>query len=323
MKMSSGKTEKLAAIDIGTNSTRLLAVNVQVLELKKILYPAISRQMQITRLGKNTDSTGIILPESSEKTINVLEGYIKFIKEIGVDRCRAVGTRVLRKASNSGDFIKQAEKRTGIKVEIISGNEEAALSFRGAVGIFSEKVHTLTSGEKILVIDVGGGSTELILGSPDGKIEQMESINIGSVVLSERFLNHKKPSEKEILELEDFAEKKLLSVSSIIKETAYSSVIGLAGTISALASIDLCLKNYDRDKIHGHYLSLDKIKRLYKMLRCTDLKERKTITGLEPARADIILGGAAVTVKLLELLGAHGVIVSESDILEGIIYSIF
>lgn len=323
MIMRSGKTEKLAAIDIGTNSTRLLAVNVQISPERKILYPAIIRDMHITRLGKNTDNTRAILSESAEKTIAVIDRYRLFMEKNHIDRYRAVGTRALRKADNSSDFTKLVHKRTGLNIEIISGAEEASLSFSGAAGAFKNKKPDKDAGTVLLVIDIGGGSTELILGTPDGKIKQMESIDIGSVVLSEKFLSHKKPAGKEIRELEAYIEKTLSSVSSKINETGYSDIIGLGGTISALASIDLSLESYSREKIHGYLLSLDKIRNIYKQLCSADLEGRQRITGLEPARADIIVSGVAIAIKLMESFNAASLTVSESDILEGIIYSIF
>ncbi len=325
MIMRSEKTEKLAAIDIGTNSTRLLAVHTLIKPCKKILYPAITREMQITRLGKNTGRTGIISPESSRRTIEVLGNYCMFLKNKDIRKYRVVGTRVLRQAKNSGSFVEMVYHELGVKVEIISGVEEARLSYMGASGAQFAKLEDEENKQtkNILVIDVGGGSTELILGTSGGKINHIESIDIGSVILSEKFLLHSKPRKTEILELEDFINKKLMPVLSKVRISSHNKIIGLAGTISTLASIDLSLKHYDRDKIHGYCMTRERIRDIYERLCATDLEGRKMIAGLQPGRADIIIGGAAIVVKIMELLHVEAISVSESDILEGIIYSIF
>jgi exopolyphosphatase / guanosine-5'-triphosphate,3'-diphosphate pyrophosphatase len=219
-----------------------------------------------------------------------------------------------------------------LSVEIISGSEEARLSFSGAVaglkdqnifGASQRNPGGCTESKNILVIDIGGGSTEFILGSPeDGTITYLDSINIGSVSLSEKFLAGTAPDDKSITDLLNFIESRLGNSVEKISSTGFDFMVGLAGTISSLSAVDLELKEYDREKIHGHILYRDRARNIFRRFCSMDPEMRKKIKGLEPARADIIIGGTAILLKILEMLGLGSFIVSENDILDGIIYSI-
>ena len=323
---------KIAAIDIGTNSTRLLISLAEKSSDSKIRFVPILRAMKITRLGSGLEQSGKISATNADLTIEVLKQYQRLLKSHNVSKYRAVGTKVLRQAENSGEFINRVSLETGLDVEIISGILEAGLSFSGAVkGFESDK--TLWKAKKILsrcgksknilVVDIGGGSTEFILGSAEeGTINYLNSVDIGSVILSEKFLPGALPDEKSVTDLLQFVEDKVKNTVEEIAQTGFVFMAGLAGTVSSLSAVDLEIGEYDREKIHGHILYRDRVIAIFKRFCSVDLKTRKKIKGLEPARADIIIGGTAILIKILEMLGLESLIVSENDILDGIVYSL-
>jgi exopolyphosphatase / guanosine-5'-triphosphate,3'-diphosphate pyrophosphatase len=320
---------KIAAIDIGTNSTRLLISLAEKSSESIIRFVPILRAMQITRLGSGLEQSGEISTSNAVLTIEVLKEYQKLLKSHNVSKYRAVGTRVFRQAKNSGEFVKQVFLETGLDVEIISGSLEAELSFTGAIKEFEPykifgKAKKVLRGcgksKNVLVVDIGGGSTEFILGSAEeGTISYISSIDIGSVILSEKFLPGTIPDDKSVAELLQFVEDKVKNTIEEISRTGFAFMAGLAGTISSLSAIDLEIREYDRKKIHGHILYKDRAIDIFKRFCSVDLKTRKKIKGLEPARADIIIGGTAILIKILEMLGLESLIVSENDILDGIV----
>ncbi len=309
---------KLASIDIGTNSTRLL-----ITDYDRAKFTTLERKMEITRLGKNLVPGGKILKQSASRTLKVLSGYKRLMEEHSAKRYKAVGTNAVRKASNRDWFISYIYRHSGIKIDVISGKEEARLSFRGAVRCMDVKpssLNTETQGS-ILVVDVGGGSSEFILGDGDCNLKLVESIDMGCVSLTEKFLGSSIPDAPSLNRLHQYISDRLKETIGRINQHRSLSVIGVAGTITTLAAIDLKLKTYDSEKIHRHILSPGRIESLYKNLCSLSLKERKKVTGLEPGRADIIIGGAAIFLTVLIMLGGKGIMASERDILDGIIYS--
>jgi exopolyphosphatase/guanosine-5'-triphosphate,3'-diphosphate pyrophosphatase len=321
---------KLAAIDIGTNSTRLLICDANPLpDIGKIELLLINREMQITRLGKNLERTGKISIKQAMETIDVLKKYNELMEKNSVKKFRAVGTRVFRYAKNVDWFISEVKGSTGIDIEIISGEQEAELSFEGAVqSIDMESVlktadRVMNQDKNVLVLDVGGGSTEFMLGSIKGRIVFCRSIEDGSVSVTEKFLDEDKPKSEDIERLKAYINKRFSTITKRINETGFLSIIGLAGTITTLAAIDLKLSEYDREEIHRYSLRLEKIRKILLNFCSTSLKDRQNIVGLDPRRADIIIGGTVILIEIMELLKQDKILVSESDILDGIIYSIF
>lgn len=329
---------KLASIDIGTNSTRLL-----IAEYKNGKFTSLVRKMAITRIGRNLDRTGGISGDSAEKTLEVLSGYKQLMKEEKVSKYKAIGTSALRQASNSDWFISYICEKLGMQVEVVSGDREADLSFTGAVrdidiGPILYRTERFSDGnrsrskvsyrnksccENVLVVDVGGGSSEFILGSSYScSVILTESIDLGCVRLTEKFINSNPPPIDDLNNMRVFIRKELKNTIEKIKKNGFSFIIGLAGTITTLAAIDLNLREYSREKIHHHILSLGKIKQIYKNLCSLSLQERKKVIGLEPERADVIIGGTAVVLEMMELLEENSIVVSENDILNGIIYSL-
>ncbi|MCL4386388.1 MAG: Ppx/GppA family phosphatase [Cyanobacteria bacterium] len=318
---------KLASIDIGSNSTRLLIVDYPKENYSSVnyspIFKIIARKTAITRISRNLTKTSLISGFSAGKTINVLNEYLNLIKKENVKKFRVVGTSALRKAKNSSWFINLVKSELGIKIDIISSSEEADLSFYGVVRNSDLISKIEPENFLILVIDIGGGSTEFIQGNTDGKIIFKESIDIGCVNLTEKFINYnKKPEIKDLEMLQQYVNQRIKVISAKIKELGFNIIFGVAGTISTLSMVDLKLKKYNRGKIHGHILRIDNIKKIYNNFCSLDFESRKKIAGLETKRADIIIGGTAILIEIMNLLEPDKIIVSENDILDGIIYSI-
>ncbi len=312
---------KLAAIDIGTNSVRLLISNYN-----NSRFTTLERKMEITRVGKNLETSGKISPEAARNTLTVLSSYLALMENREVVKYRAVGTSAVRNAKNKSWFTGYISKNIGIEIEPIQGTEEAYLSFYGAVkGLgsnnFKSNIRPGTK-DKILVIDTGGGSSELILGEQSGRPELIYSIKMGCVNLTERFIGPGRPGKNELASLHEYIRKKLNAAVNRIRDDRSLFLIGTGGTITTLAAIDLKLEEYDSKRIHGYLLSLDTIEEIYKYLCSLSPGERKKVPGLQPGRADIIISGIAISLEILRLLEREAILVSERDILDGIVYTL-
>ena len=310
---------KLAAIDIGTNSTRLLITDYR----NKVLFP-LERKMEITRLGRGVDKNKTILKDSARKTLDVLSDYRRILMDYDVNKCRTVGTSAVREALNRDWFVSYVYENLGMIIDVISGREEARLGFCGAVKNMdlNHPACKPKTDAAILVLDVGGGSTEFILGDFNCSLELARSIDLGSVSLTERFIGSGRPDESDLNKMRHYITNKFEKTIGKIKRHKPLLVIGVAGTITTLAAIDLKLKAYDTEKIHGYVLNFEKIKEIRDHLCGLDLKERKKVTGLDPARADIIIAGTEIVLTILKILGRREILVSERDILDGIIYTL-
>ncbi len=304
-----------ASIDLGTNSTRLLIANFSGTTINPVL-----RDMHITRLGKNIASKGFIEFQSQEKTLEVLSGYMRQMRKYDVRFFKAVGTAALRAAKNQEAFLLKVAETTGLSIEIISAEQEAFYSFKGAVQDL--KGSHFYKGGRIVLIDLGGGSSEFISGYAQRHDRVFKSIGIGSVILTEMFLSSDPPSEMELTDLKRSVKKHLEKNLNIFHNFKDFTLVGVAGTVATLASIKNHLQKYDRDKIHHSVLNYEEIFDIYKRLISVDLSARKKIVGLEDKRADIIIAGAAMILEVMRFLKKEKIIVSESDILDGIIYSL-
>ena len=299
-----------AAIDCGTNSTRLL-----VSRGEGRTWEALDRQNTITRLGKGVDATGRLDPAAIERTIEVLRRYQKTIDEHGVDAIRITATSAARDASNSAEFFDAAEAIVGVRPELISGDEEGALSFAGATAELDP------ADGPFLVVDIGGGSTELIVGTTE--VEAVRSLDLGCVRLTEKHLHSDPPAPEElsnaIAEATGFFDEALREVEAF--GTA-RTLVGVAGTITTVAAVEIGLAEWDRDVIHHFQLTRAAAEDVFRTLATESHADRLHNPGLEPARADVIVGGCVVLVALLRTLGSDGLLVSESDILDGLVYSL-
>jgi exopolyphosphatase/guanosine-5'-triphosphate,3'-diphosphate pyrophosphatase len=297
----------LAAIDCGTNSTRLLVADADGRTLERI--------NTITRLGQGVDATGRLAPEAVERTMDALRRYRKVMDEHGVERVRMTATSAARDAANRDDFFGPAEQIVGSAPELLSGDEEGRLSFAGATS-------DLDPGDgPFCIIDIGGGSTEFIVGTDD--VDGVISLDIGCVRLTERFFEHDPPRPEELSSAISLAEAHLDDVlRELPAAAAATTFVGLAGTITTVAAIELGLVEYDRDAIHHFELTHAAAEDVFRTLATEDRAQRITNPGLEEARADVIVGGCCVLVALMRGFGIDPLLVSEADILDGLVASI-
>lgn len=307
---------RVASIDIGTNSTRLL-----VAETDGAGLVPIERLMRITRLGQGVDRERGLAPEAIERTVNVLREYREVLDRFGVDpaRVRMAATSASRDAANRDEFFDAAERAVGIRPELISGEEEARLSFVGATS-------DLDPGRgPFLVFDLGGGSTEFVYGTtgPDGAIEGSRSADFGCVRLTERFLSADPPAPEDLTMAISYTESWLDDVLVAIPQVGEArTVVGLAGTVSTVAAVEIGLPAYDRDRIHHFLLTKDAAEDVFRTLATESRADRIHNPGLEEARADVIVGGCCALVAIYRRLGLDQVLVSEADILDGLARSV-
>jgi exopolyphosphatase/guanosine-5'-triphosphate,3'-diphosphate pyrophosphatase len=306
----------LAAIDIGTNSTRLLISSYESGKFKPIV-----REMEITRIGKGIKDCGSISDAQAALTINILKKYKRLIDKFKTENYLAVGTSALRRANNCNEFIKKTFIETKIKLKIISGLEEAEFSFNGAFKSLKLQQNIKIT-NNVLVVDVGGGSSEFILGNKYSNILFIKSLDIGCVRASEDYLKSDPPRKQEIMLLKKTIKEQIEKELIGFKKYGDFIILGLAGTISSLASISLNLKKYNIDRINHINLDLKKIKIIFENLCSLSLKEREKVAGLDSKRADVILGGVVIVIKIMEYFKKNKITVSENDILDGIIYSL-
>jgi exopolyphosphatase/guanosine-5'-triphosphate,3'-diphosphate pyrophosphatase len=294
----------VAAIDCGTNSTRLLISGGDGAPL--------DRRMRITRLGQGVDHSGELQPAAIRRTLDVLDEYHGAIIAAGATRIRAVATSAIRDASNAQSFLEPAAAVVGVDLSVLPGTEEGRLSYRGATS-------ELSAGDgPYLVVDIGGGSTELVTALGDTSIEAL-SLDVGCVRVSERFLAADPPTEAELADARAHVAGLIEAARSGQPAFAEAPVlVGLAGTVSALTMLSLGLQSYDRAAVHHARLSRLEVARLLAELSVATVEERRARAGMEHDRADVIVGGAMVLLTVLDVFGFNELIVSESDILDGI-----
>ena len=295
----------VAAVDCGTNSTRLLIMSEK--------GATLSRVMTITRLGEGVDETGRLSKDAIARTIDALSRYRKLMDDHEVSAVRAAATSAARDAKNAEDFFAAATAVLGVRPELLAGVEEGRLAYLGATA-------SLRSGHPYLVIDVGGGSTELIAGSSDRDGEPNAiSLDIGCVRLTERFLKSDPPRPVELDAASRYVSALLASAIEKVPElNVPRRAIGVAGTVSCLAAVHLGLSTYDFDTLHHVVLSRASVEALYLALGSEPTARRRRRAGMEPGRADVIVGGALVVLRCLEVLAHDELIVSETDILDGL-----
>ncbi|HUZ42877.1 MAG TPA: exopolyphosphatase [Acidimicrobiales bacterium] len=292
-------TAPVAAIDCGTNSTRLLIVDGS--------GAALDRRMLITRMGDGVDRNHRLSPEAIDRTLAALGEYGLAMEELGVERRRAVATSAARDADNREDFIAAAEQVIGVRPELLSGQEEGALSYAGATAELN------ASAGPYLVLDIGGGSTELVLG------ERAVSLDIGCVRMSERFFHADPPHADQITAARELTAGLLETARVHLGDPQRASrLIGLAGTVSTAAMIDAGFTSYRREEVHHRGLGRESVRRILESMAGMDHDQRAAIPGLEPGRVDVILGGLLVLLTVMEDFGFEDCLVSESDILDGI-----
>ena len=303
-----GSGGRLAAIDCGTNSTRLLVADRA--------GATLDRRMHITRLGQGVDATGRLAPEAIERTVAVLGQYRDVMDELGVDGVRMTATSAARDASNREDFFAAAEEVVGVRPELLSGDEEARLSFRGATAELDP-----THGP-FLVVDIGGGSTEFAAGPGTGDPEGAVSVDIGCVRVTEKFLHSDPPSPVELSQalsvVRDYLEDVARDLPAALEAR---QLVGLAGTVTTVAAIEQGLP-YERERIHHFVLTREAVEDVFRTLATEKRADRVHNPGLEPARADVIVGGTAILVAIMRYFEQPTCLVSEADILDGLVQSL-
>jgi len=302
---------RVGAVDIGTNSTRLLVAELD--DGAGAPLQTLDRRMRITRLGAGVDATRTLAPDAVDRTVDVLREYRRAIEELGAERVRATATSAARDATNRDDFLGPARAALGVEPELLSGEEEARLSFLGATA-------DIDAPSPYLVVDIGGGSTELVVGTeePTGLV----SLDVGCVRVTEQFLESDPPAPEELSDAVSVVRDLVADAArGLPGATEASTLVGLAGTITTVAAIELGLVAYDRDRIHHFRLTRDAAEDVFRTLATETLDERRQNPGLDPGRADVIVGGAIVLVTILRTLGFGELLVSEADILDGLVLS--
>jgi exopolyphosphatase / guanosine-5'-triphosphate,3'-diphosphate pyrophosphatase len=293
---------RVAAVDLGTNSTRLLVADVGDGSLEEV-----ARVTKITRLGEGVDERKRLLPMPIARVRNVLTDFRREAEQLGAERTLAVATSAVRDAENGEAFLGEIEWSYGFKTRLLTGDQEAQLTFRGVS--LGRDVAADT-----LVIDIGGGSTEFVVGGPDG-LRFHDSLDLGCVRLTERFLHSDPPTGEE---LDACAEAvRALLAQRVPANVRPETAIGVAGTITSLAALDLQLAEYDAEQVHGHRLSREGVHAQLDRLASVPLAERRQIPALDPDRAPVIVAGAVILREALDHFGLESLEVSEHDILDG------
>ena len=293
---------RVGVVDLGTNSTRLLVAEVENGTVREL-----ERRLEITRLGEGVDERRQLLPQAIARVRNVLVDYRRALESLNAERTLAFATSAVRDADNGEAFLGEVEWSYGFRTQLLSGDEEALLTFRG-----------VSAGRSVLdgtlVVDVGGGSTELILGDSDGVVFH-ESLDLGSGRLTERFLKSDPPSARELTECAGY-------VQSLLNERVPPGLqatrgIGVAGTVTTLAMIDLGLEEEDPERVHGHVLKTAWVADELTRLAGAPVAKLRERHGLHPERAPVIVAGAIVVLETLRYFGFDELEVSEHDIMQG------
>lgn len=299
-----GEAVRVAVVDIGTNSTRLLVADVEDDRVEEI-----DRRTRVTRLGRGVDLSGNLATEAIEAVCEIVAEYVGAYQQLGASSVDAIATSAVRDASNGDAFIAELRERFALSARILSGEEEALLTYRGATA-------DGTPPQPVAVIDIGGGSTELIVGG-GREIGFHASIQAGVVRHTERHLTSDPPATAELEALANDIRNPLIKALSGHPGVCVESGIAVAGTPTSLAAMDLKLDPYDPRRVHGHRMSLDTIQHRLSELASLPLAERRQVTGLDPDRAPTIVAGLVILIEVMRVLGLGEVTASEHDILHG------
>jgi exopolyphosphatase/guanosine-5'-triphosphate,3'-diphosphate pyrophosphatase len=288
---------RVAAVDLGTNSTRLLVADVDGGDLEEV-----SRRLTITRLGEGVDARRRLLPVPIARVRNCLVDYRMELESLGAERTLAIATSAVRDAENGDAFLGEIEWSYGFETRLLAGTDEAAMMIRGVTA-------GRPSLEDVVVVDIGGGSTELVLATA-GEVAFSTSLDVGCVRITERFLHSDPPSRPELAAAGTY-------VRSLLPALEAKSAIGVAGTVTTLATLDLGDAEYDPARTHGHRTSLSSVERQLERLAAMTTEERLAVPGIEPGRAPVIVAGVVVLREVMTAYGLDEIEVSERDILHG------
>ncbi|GAA2495814.1 Ppx/GppA phosphatase family protein [Streptomyces gobitricini] len=303
---------RVAAVDCGTNSIRLLVADVDPATGE---VTDLDRRMTIVRLGQGVDRTGRLAPEALERTFAACREYAAVIKEYGAEKLRFVATSASRDAENRDDFVRGVRDVLGVEPEVVSGDQEAEFSFTGA----TKELKGGGPGE-YLVVDIGGGSTEFVVGATHARAAR--SVDIGCVRLTERHVRSDPPSEAEVAAIRADIEAALDLAEETVPLREARTLVGLAGSVTTVAAIALGLTEYDSEAIHRSRVSYEQVAGVTARLLAATHDERSRISVMHPGRVDVIASGALVLLAVMDRVGAREVVVSEHDILDGIALSL-
>ncbi len=301
---------RFATIDIGTNSVLLLVAERE----EDGRFKAVLERAEITRLGKGVDKSKTLSTEAMDLTLRVLEGYVREAKALGAQEIAATATSAARDAKNGAEFLSAAKTRADLTVEILSGEMEAQLAYASAFADFG----AASLGKPLVVIDIGGGSTELIYGEEGatGKMFYRESFNVGSVRLTERFVKADPPPVEDQRAIKDHLRD---TFAELPRPPPGSRLVGLAGTITTLFALQHRLATYDPAKVHGGTLTITQLDALAKRLCSLPLSERVKLPGLQPKRADVICAGALILLAVMTRLASLQCWVSDRGLRWGLL----
>lgn len=299
-------SRRVAAIDVGTNSSRLLVADVE----GGRVFP-VERRSTVTRLGRGVDLSGRLAAEAIEDACAAVGEYVEAVGELRVEAVDAIATSAVRDAENGAAFIAELRERFALSARVLDGEEEARLTYLGASSEVAPEVPTL-------VIDIGGGSTELIVGQGE-EIEFHTSLQAGVVRHTERHISHDPPTASELEELA--TDVRGLIEAAVALGVRAEAGIAVAGTPTSLAAVELELVPYDAERVHGHVLELPSIQRMLSLLAAAPLSERMEVPGLHPDRAPTIPAGVVILVEAMRAFDLERITVSEHDILYGTVLS--
>lgn len=303
-------SQRFAAIDIGTVTCRMLVADVEdgrIVELAK--------EYAITNLGEGVDATGVLKPEAMQRVGETISRYLQVrdsLAEGGEVSTVAMATSASRDAKNSADFVAML-RDLGVELSVIPGEKEAELSFKGASGDFP--------GEGILVVDIGGGSTEVIAGVAGQAPVKAHSFNIGCRRVTERFLHANPPSEEELRAASDWVREEMRWYFDELAESGFvvDRLVAVAGTATSIVSMRESMEVYDSERVHKAVVALEELEKITRDLANMTLEQRECVVGLDPKRAPVIVAGLLILSEILKLAGVSSFTASESDILQGII----
>jgi exopolyphosphatase/guanosine-5'-triphosphate,3'-diphosphate pyrophosphatase len=307
---------RVAAVDCGTNSIRLLVTDV----LAEGAHTDVLRRMEVVRLGQGVDATGRLAPEAIERTRRVLAEYADQARDLGATAVRMVATSATRDATNRTDFEDMVSATLGQLPDVVTGREEAELSFLGATASLAAAAaaHSVAPPRPpFLVVDIGGGSTEFVLGDAGG-VRAARSVDIGCVRLTERHLHRDPPACEEVVRAEKDIRAALDDVRAEVAVEEAVTLVGLAGSVTTVAALALELPAYDAEAIHGSRIAVDAVRAVAADLLAASRTRRAAMPVMHPGRVDVIGAGSLILRVLMDEFGMADVVVSEHDILDGI-----
>jgi exopolyphosphatase/guanosine-5'-triphosphate,3'-diphosphate pyrophosphatase len=301
---------RAAVIDVGTNTVRLLVAESS----DASTFRSLLTGQEITRLGQGLFPTKELQPESIRRTLVVLRRFRELAETHGATTILAVGTSALREATNRADFVAAARAEAGVEITVVPGEEEARLALLGV------RASLPAAPARLVMIDIGGGSTELLLADGDTVLAAV-STGLGAVTLTERYLTRDPPAPAELDGIRQTAMERFLRLQSHEYPgfTSGHAFVGTAGTVTSLAAVDLALVPYDPTRVTGHRLTRDRVAQLLCQLAALPIEGRRRVPGLEPGRADVIVAGTVVCLAALDVLGFRALTVSDGGLREGIL----